>query len=112
VSFIRGGETITIRRRSKASTDDYGNPTYITTTITVKDALIALGGTSEPIEATRDPLDSKLTIYLPNEVKIEDGDTFIIRNTPWVKDGQSQEWVSPFPSLEGGQIIPVRRRVG
>jgi N-acyl-D-aspartate/D-glutamate deacylase len=112
MSFIRGGETITIKRRSVASTDDYGNPTYTTTTITVKDALVAIGATTEPIEASRDPIDAKLTIYLPNEVAIADGDVFVIRNTSWVKDGQGEEWVSPFVGLEGGRVIPVRRRVG
>jgi hypothetical protein len=112
MSFIRGGETITIKRRSATATDAYGNPTYTTTTITVKDALVAIGASSEPIDASRDPLDAKLTIYLPNEVAIQESDTFVIRNTNWVKDGQSEEWISPFVGLEGGRVIPVRRRVG
>lgn len=112
MSFIRGGETITIKRRSATATDAYGNPTYTTTTITVKDALVAIGASSEPIDASRDPLDAKLTIYLPNEVAVQESDTFVIRNTNWVKDGQSEEWVSPFVGLEGGRVIPVRRRVG
>ena len=112
MSFIRGGETITIRRRSAASTDDYGNPTYTTTTITVKDALIAVGGTSEPIDAERDAVDSRLTIYLPNGTVIEDGDVFIIRNSQWVKDGSAEQWVSPFTGFEGGTVLPVRKRIG
>lgn len=112
MSFIRGGETITIRRRSKASTDDYGNPTYTTTTITVKDALIAVGGTSEPVDAERDAVDSKLTIYLPNGTAVLDGDVFVIRNTNWVKDGSAEQWASPFIGLDGGVIVPVRKRVG
>jgi hypothetical protein len=112
MSFIRGGETITIRRRSKASTDDYGNPTYTTTTITVKDALIAFGGTSEPIDAERNAIDSKLSIYLPNGTAIEDNDLFIIRGTQWVKDGIAQEWVSPFTGMDGGVLVSVRKRVG
>ena len=112
MSFIRGGETITIRRRSATASDPYGNPTYTLTSITVKDALIAVGATTEPIDAARDPIDAKLTIYLPNEVQILEGDSFIIRNSNWVKDGQAESWVSPFPSLEGGQVIPVRKRIG
>lgn len=112
MSFIRGGETITIRRRSKASTDDYGNPTYTTTTITVKDALVALQAGTEPIDAERNATDNKLTVYIPNGTPILEGDVFIIRNTTWVKDGQVQEWISPFSSLQGGTAIPVRQRVG
>ena len=112
MSFIRGGETITIKRRSATATDAYGNPTYTTTTITVKDALVAIGASTEPVDASRNPLDAKLTLYLPNEVTVQDNDTFVIRGTNWVKDGQTEEWISPFEGLDGGRVIPVRRRVG
>lgn len=110
--FIRGGETITIKRRSKTATDAYGNPTYSTTVITVKNALIAVGGTSEPVDPSRDAVDATLTIYLPNGTAIQDGDKFIVRGTEWVKDGSAQEWVSPFPMSEAGVVVPLRRRNG
>lgn len=112
MSFIRGGETITIRRRSATRTDDYGNPTYTTTTITVKDALIAFGATDEPVSAMRTAIDNSLTLYLPNGTTIEEGDVFIIRNTNWVKDGDAQEWISPFANFEGGTVVQLRKRVG
>jgi hypothetical protein len=112
MSFIRGGETITIRRRSTTATDDYGNPTYTTTTITVKDALVAFGSTDEPIDASRDAIDSKITIYLPNGTAVQDGDTFIIRSTNWVQDGQKQEWVSPFNGFSSGTLVQLRKRIG
>ena len=110
--FIRGGETITIKRRSAGSTDAHGNATYSETTIVVKEALIAVGGTSEPVDPARDAEDATLTLYLPNGTVIEAGDLFIIRSSKWVKDGMPQEWVSPFPGLEGGVVVPVRRRRG
>lgn len=112
MSFIRGGETITIRRRSAASTDAYGNPTYTTTTITVKDALIAIEGSSEPIDAERDAVDAKVTAYLPNGTQVQDGDVFIIRGSQWQKDGNAGEWVSPFVGMETGVVVPLRRRRG
>jgi hypothetical protein len=112
MSFIRGGETITLRRRSKASTDDYGNPTYTTTTITIKDVLVALQVGSEPVDAERNAVDSQITLYIPNGTPIEDGDVFIIRNTSWVKNGMIQNWVSPFAGLDGGVVVPVRKRDG
>ena len=112
MSFIRGGETITIRRRSAASTDDYGNPTYTTTTITVKDALIAFGATDAPVDAERNAQDVDLTVYLPNGTVVEENDTFIIRGTSFVKNGVSQEWISPFAGLDGGVVVPVRKRNG
>ena len=112
MSFIRGGETITIRRRSAASVDDYGNSTYSTTTITVKDALIGVGGTSEPVDPARDAVDAQLTAYLPNGTQVQDGDIFIIRGSQWVKDGSAQQWVTPFTGLETGVVVPLRRRRG
>lgn len=112
MSFIRGGETITIKRRSETARDAYGNPTYTDTTVVVKDALIAIGGTSEPVDPTRDAEDASLTIYLPNGTQIQPGDRFIIRGTEWVKDGSAMEWVSPFPVTEAGVVVPVRKRRG
>lgn len=112
MTFIRGGETITIKRRSEAAVDDYGNPTYTTANVVVKDALIAVGGTSEPIDPARDAVDASLTIYLPQGTVIEEGDVFVIRGSQWVKDGSAQEWVSPFPATEAGVVVPVRKRRG
>jgi hypothetical protein len=112
MSFIRGGETITVRRRSKTATDDYGNPTYTTTTITIKGVLVALQAGSEPVDAERNAVDSQITLYIPNGTPLQDGDVFIIRNTAFVKNGQIQDWVSPFAGLEGGVVVPVRKRDG
>jgi hypothetical protein len=111
MGFIRGGETITIKRRSVASTDEHGNPTYSFTTLVVRDALIGIGGTSEPVDPERDAVDASLTLYLPEGTQVEQGDRFIVRGTEWVKDGSAQQWVSPFP-MEVGVVVPVRRRVG
>lgn len=112
MSFIRGGETITITRRSAAATDDFGNKTYTTTTITVKDALIAFGATEEPIDAERDAVDAKITVYLPSGTVIQEGDRFTIRNSSWVKDGTPETWTNPFTSFESGVVIQLRKRNG
>lgn len=112
MSFIRGGETITIRRRSATSTDDYGNPVYTTTTISIKDALIAFGNTDEPVDTARDPIDNSITAYLPNGTVVEESDQFIIRGTNWVKDGDPQTFTNPFTSFDGGTVVKLRKRVG
>jgi hypothetical protein len=112
MSFIRGGETITIKRRSATSEDDYGNPVYTTTNITIKDALIAVSGTDAPVSAERDAIDAKISVYLPLSANVQDDDVFVIRGSQWVMDGTSQKWVPPFAGLEGGQMIPVRQRRG
>ena len=112
MTFIRGGETIKIKRRSATATDDYGNNTYSTTIITVRDALIGIGGSSEPADATRDAVDATVTAFLPNGTKVEQGDVFIIRGSEWVKDGSPHEWVSPFSNFETGVVVPLRKRRG
>jgi hypothetical protein len=43
---------------------------------------------------------------------VEENDTFIIRGTSFVKNGVSQEWISPFAGLDGGVVVPVRKRNG
>lgn len=112
MSFIRGGETILIKRRSQLATDDFGNPTYTESTIVIKDALIGIGGTSEPVDASRDAQDASVTVYLPAGTIIEDGDVFVIRGSQWQRDGDAQNWVSPFPGEMGGVVVPLRRRRG
>lgn len=112
MGFIRGGERITIQRRSATATDDYGNASYTSPTIVVKDALIGVSGTSEPVDPARDAVDATLTLYLPNGTQVQDGDVFIIRGSQWVKDGSAQEWLSPFPASEAGVVVPVRKRRG
>ena len=112
MSFIRGGETIQIKRKTAGAPDDWGNPTYTYQTITVHDALIAVDGTDAPVDAARDAVDARISVYLPRNVEILDEDILIIRSTEWVMDGTAQKWIPPFSGLDGGQMIPVRQRRG
>lgn len=112
MSFIRGGEAVTLRRRSETTRDEFGNPSYSTTVTTLKNALVAIGTTSEDIDVQRDAQDATVTLYLPSGTDVQDGDVFIIRGTQWQRNGDAQEWVSPFPNLDGGIVIPLRRRRG
>lgn len=111
-AFIRGGETVVIKRRTQDGVDDYGNPKWVTTQVVVRDCLIAFGSSDEPAEADRDPIDTSLTLYLPPATVVEPGDVFHLRATDFVKDGSPQEWVSPFDGFPTGVVIKVRRRNG
>lgn len=111
MSFFRGNETVVIKRRSAASVDAYGNTTHTTTTITVKGCFLGFGGSTEPIDANRDPVDVSLTLYFPNGTRIEEGDRFTVRGTEFVKDGHAQDWENPF-GLDAGVVVPVRKRNG
>lgn len=110
--FIRGGETIVIKRRTLVGEDEYNLPEYTTANITVRDCLIAFGSTSEPVEVDREPIDASLTLYLPPGTVIEPGDVFHVRSTDFVKDGDGQEWISPFDGFPSGVVVKVRRRRG
>lgn len=112
MAFVGGGETITVSRRIAGAVDDFGNPTYTTETVTIRDVLIAIGSTSEPVDPARDATDANLTAYLPQGTLIAEGDVFIVHGERWVKDGSAQSWVSPFPATEAGVVVPLRRRHG
>ena len=110
--IIRGDEPVIIVRRSQNGVDDYGNPTYTTQEILVRDALFSYGTTDEPVELARNPIDARLTLYLPRGVVIQPGDIFIIRETEWEKDGDPQEWQKLWQGFDPGVVITVRRRRG
>lgn len=111
MSFFRGSETVTIKRRSATGTDDWGNKTYSTTTISVSNCMLGFGSESEQVEANREPIDTGLTIYMPNGTQVEPGDRFIIRGTEFVKDGDPQEWAAPF-NFNVGVVVRVKKRRG
>lgn len=111
MTFFRGSETIIIKRRSATATDDYGNKTYSTTTITVKNCMIGVGGSNDMVEPNREPSDVALTLYMPNGTQVEAGDRFIVRGTEFVKDGDAQVWTPPF-DFEVGVVVQVKKRNG
>lgn len=111
--MIAGTETITIVRRSAGATlDDFGQPVYTETTITVAGCLFAPGVGAEPVDPQRDPVDTKGTLYLPAGTVIDAGDVFGIRGTEYVKDAPAQVWVSPFDGFDTGVVVNVRQRNG
>lgn len=109
--LIRGDEPIIIIRRSENGIDAYGNATYATEEILIRDGLFAYLGSSEAEDINRNPLDAKLTLYLPPGSDVRDGDLFEIRETLWEKDGQVQQYPNAV-GFETGVVVPVRRRVG
>lgn len=105
------GEPISVIRRAYSSVDDYGNPTWTTSTVSVGNGLVGFGPTGEPVETDRDSIEERATLYFPAGVDIEDGDIFLIRGQRWVKDGHSQEWAS-MQNVSKGVVVPIRRTDG
>ena len=110
--IIRGDEPISIIRRTESGVDGYGNPTHTTQEILVRDCLFVYAGSSEPADMAREAVDARLTLYLPENTPIHDGDIFVIRESEWVKDGDSQEWPQLWPGFVPGVVVNVRRRRG
>lgn len=112
MSFIRGGETVVLKRRTATSRDEFGNPSYTQTMTTIKNALVAIGTTSDEVDVQRDAVDAQVTLYLPRGIEVQDGDVFVIRGSQWQRAGVAEEWISPFPALDGGIVVPLRKRRG
>lgn len=114
MSFIRGGETVQIKRRTANGVDEYGNTAHTFETITIKDVLIGLGGGKEPVMVDRDPIDQTITAYFPEGTVILEGDRFTIRGLEFVKAAAVEEWVSPFgtTNFQAGVVVALRRRIG
>lgn len=110
--IIRGDEPIFIHRKTQSGVDEYGNPSFTTEEILVRDCLFSYGSSSEPDDINRNPIDAALTLYLPEGTVIEPEDVFEIRETMWVKDGDAQEYPQLWPGFVPGVVVSVRRRRG
>jgi len=107
--IVRTDEPIIIHRRTETGTDSYGNPTYSTAEILVRNGLFAFETGSEPPAIAEDPVNAALMLYLPAGTQIEDGDKFEIRETMWMKDGNQQEWQQLWPGFVPGVVVRVRQ---
>jgi len=112
MSIFDGGETILIHRFSSTSVDAYGNPETDSTTISVSNVLVSFESTNEPVEISRDPIDAKMTLYMPTGTVIENDDRFEVRGEMWLKDGIAKDWRAPSNSFETGVVVHVRKRLG
>lgn len=105
------GETVNIIRREFGLSDDYGNPSEITSVISVAGCLFGFGSTNEPSVVDSEPQASQATIYFPAGTVIEESDSFVARGSSWVKDGRHMDWVSPHGEHQG-VVVNVRQHLG
>jgi hypothetical protein len=103
-------ELVTVTRSIVDVDDDYGNPTFTTSTFTVA-CLVGFGSTSEPALADANPVSSQMTLYMPAGTVIIDGDIFGIRGDLYVKDGTARAWASAS-GIPKGVVVAVRRHDG
>ena len=105
------GETVSIIRRTLGVVDDYGNPTFTTSTIPVAGCLVGWGSTSEPVTAEGSPIDSQMSLYMPAGSVVQDEDIFVVRGDEYVKNGAAQAWSSML-NVSKGVVVMLRRRDG
>lgn len=103
-------EPVTVTRSVLDVVDDYGNPTYSTTSFTVQ-CLVGFGSTDEAVSADTNSVSSQVTLYMPAGTVIVDGDIFDIRGDSYVKDGIAQAWASAS-GVPKGVVVAVRRHDG
>jgi hypothetical protein len=91
-SITRGSETVTILRKVSTNTvNDYGHEVDTIETLLVNNCLVAFGSTSEPVDINRNAADIALTVYMPKNTIIADGDIFVIRDIEYVKNENGPE---------------------
>lgn len=105
------GETVTIIRRTLGAVDDYGNPTFTTSNVTVAGCLVGWGSTNEPVTTEGNPIDIQMTLYMPAGSTVQDEDIFVVRGDQYVKDGFAQSWSSML-NVSKGVVVSLRRRDG
>ena len=110
--MITGTETVVIYRKSSSSFDEYGNAVPVISEITENNVLIGWGAVDEPVEVDARPQIGKVTLYFQPGTIIQPEDSFGFHNTKWVKDGQVQDWQSPFHGFETGPVVIVRQQLG
>ena len=110
--MIMGTETVVIHRKTATGFDAYGNATVTIEEINQDNVLIGWGAVDEPVEVDARPQVGKVTLYFEPGTVIEPEDSFEFHNTKWVKDGQVQEWESPFFGFETGPVVIVRQQLG
>lgn len=110
--MLSGIETVTIRRRAKVGTDEYGAPEYAVTEHTVNRVLVGFDQTDEPVDVDGNPQKIGVTLYMPQGTVIEPGDEFIVRGEAFVKDGRSMEWIGTGNGLIPGVVVKVRQSLG
>lgn len=113
MSIFEGGEIVVIQRSSLGSVDAYGNPVLgAASFITVPNVLVSFESTNEPVDINRDPVDAKLTLYMPTGTVILEGDVFQVRGELWLKDGIAKDWRAPYGGFDTGVVVHVRKRLG
>jgi hypothetical protein len=101
-------ELITQIRRNSSGTDSHGLPVWVETTITLN-AIVAARSSSLLTEADAFTITQGLTLYLPSNTPILDGDRFEVRGKTYVIDGEPFDWRDGLGNWNPGTVVNLTR---
>lgn len=110
------GESITVTTRTQSGTDAYGNPTYVTTSLTRRGAFspsggVELTGAGDLVTSTPQVLFTRQAAVDIAAVATSDSQV-TVRGGVYTVDGEPGDWVSPFTGRRAGLLIPLKRSTG
>lgn len=101
-------ELITQIRRNSSGTDSHGLPVWVETTITLN-AIVAARSSNLLTEADAFTITQGLTLYLPSNTPILDGDRFEVRGKTYVIDGEPFDWRDGLGNWNPGTVVNLTR---
>lgn len=105
------GETVT-RLRATAVTDPYsgeanGKSWTGPSQLDIEGCGFNPGGSSEPVQNSRNAVITKPEVYAPADADVLSGDRLVVRGVTYEVAGNPAAWVSPFTGWAPGLVIAL-----
>lgn len=107
INGIPANETVIVKTKIQSGVNSTNDPIYTYTTKTIH-CLVGYTATSTQADAVRVIITDTYTLYLPAGTVIKDSDTLIYKNEEYTKEGNADNWNSPF-GAELGVVIRIKR---
>ena len=101
-------ETITQVRRTSTEVDSHGLPIWEETEIELQ-GMVATRQSSSIFSADFITVSDGLTIYLPTNTEVLDGDKFVVRDKQYEIDGEAFDWRNGLNGWSPGTVINLKR---
>lgn len=107
---LPAGEPITVTSRTQTGSDEYGDPIYMVTTVTVTGVLAPAIGAETT--SGQDQVITQPTAFLPAGTVVDSLSKLTIRGVDYEVDGTPEDWRSPFTGWQPGIVVPLKRVTG
>lgn len=110
------GESI-IRQRATAAANVYSGESdgldwTTPSELTISGVAVAPASSNEPLEVGRAPVDTDLTLYLPDGADVRPLDRVVVRDITYEVQGERGDWPSPYTTWRPGAVVQVRKVTG